>query len=60
MEIQAPAKINLFLEVVGKRQDGYHLLRTLMCCIGLYDTLHFEMGADRHDHCLRPPRRARR
>jgi 4-diphosphocytidyl-2-C-methyl-D-erythritol kinase len=45
MEIQAPAKINLFLEVVGKRQDGYHLLRTLMCCIGLYDTLHFEMGA---------------
>ena len=39
MEIQSPAKINLFLEVTGKRPDGYHNLSTLMCCIGLYDSI---------------------
>lgn len=39
MEIKSPAKINLFLEVTGKRPDGYHNLRTLMCCIGLSDTI---------------------
>jgi 4-diphosphocytidyl-2-C-methyl-D-erythritol kinase len=37
----APAKINLFLEVLGKRADGYHELVTLMAPIGLYDTLYF-------------------
>lgn len=48
MEIQAPAKINLFLQVVGRRNDGYHELKTLMCCIGLYDTLEMQIGeADR-------------
>ncbi len=44
MEIQAPAKINLFLEVLRRRDDGYHELRTLMCCIGLYDTLKVTLG----------------
>jgi 4-diphosphocytidyl-2-C-methyl-D-erythritol kinase len=44
----APAKINLFLHVVGKRPDGYHALRTLMCCIGLHDTLVLRMGTDRN------------
>ncbi len=39
MEVSSPAKINLFLQVIGKRPDGYHDLRTLMCCIGLYDTI---------------------
>ncbi len=47
MEIQAPAKINLFLRVVGRRSDGYHELASLMCCIGLYDTVRLSMGADR-------------
>ncbi len=37
MKIQAPAKINLFLEVRGRRPDGYHNIATLMCCIGLCD-----------------------
>jgi 4-diphosphocytidyl-2-C-methyl-D-erythritol kinase len=32
-----PAKINLFLQVTGKRADGYHDLFSLMCCIGIYD-----------------------
>jgi 4-diphosphocytidyl-2-C-methyl-D-erythritol kinase len=39
MKILSPAKINLFLQVVGKRPDGYHELLTLMCCIGLYDII---------------------
>ena len=40
--IQAPAKLNLFFEVLAKRNDGYHEIETLMCPIGLYDTLFFE------------------
>jgi 4-diphosphocytidyl-2-C-methyl-D-erythritol kinase len=44
MEIQSPAKINLFLEVTGKRPDGYHNLSTLMCCIGLYDSISLSFG----------------
>ena len=39
--IQAPAKVNLFFEVLGKRTDGYHEIETLMCPIDLYDTLSF-------------------
>ncbi len=39
MRLLAPAKINLYLKVVGRREDGYHLLNSLMCCVGLYDTL---------------------
>ncbi|MBW3541211.1 MAG: 4-(cytidine 5'-diphospho)-2-C-methyl-D-erythritol kinase [Planctomycetes bacterium] len=37
--VHAPAKLNLFLEVLGKRPDGYHELETLMVTVGLYDTL---------------------
>ena len=37
--IKAPAKINLFLRVIGKRPDGYHDLLSLMCPVGLYDVL---------------------
>ena len=48
MEILAPAKINLFLEVLGRRQDGYHELRTLMCCISLSDTLSLTLGGTDH------------
>ena len=40
--IQAPAKLNLFFEVLAKRNDGYHEIETLMCPIDLYDTLCFE------------------
>ncbi|MDB5352600.1 MAG: 4-diphosphocytidyl-2C-methyl-D-erythritol kinase [Planctomycetota bacterium] len=41
VEVLAPAKLNLFLEVLGKRPDGYHELETLMVTIGLTDTLEF-------------------
>lgn len=46
MKILSPAKINLFLQVLGKRSDGYHDLVTLMCCIGLYDTLLLTFDVD--------------
>lgn len=52
-DVPAPAKLNLFLHVVGKRQDGYHLLQSLFVLIDWADTLHFERRADgalhRHD-----------
>lgn len=37
----APAKINLFLHVVGRRADGYHLLQTLFCLLDHGDALRF-------------------
>jgi 4-diphosphocytidyl-2-C-methyl-D-erythritol kinase len=37
--VWAPAKVNLHLEVLGKRPDGYHSLETLMVAISLCDTL---------------------
>ena len=42
LEVLAPAKLNLFLEVLGKRDDGFHEIETLMYPIGLYDTLVFQ------------------
>ena len=40
--ISAPAKINLTLEVLGKRADGYHEIRSVIQTISLFDTLKFE------------------
>ena len=37
----APAKLNLFLHVLGRRQDGYHLLQSLFCLIDWCDELEF-------------------
>ena len=42
----APAKLNLFLHVVGRKPDGYHLLQTLFRFIDLHDTLHFSLRED--------------
>src|SRR4051812_46906767 len=41
VRVRAPAKVNLFLEVLGRRTDGYHELETLMVTVSLYDTLEF-------------------
>ena len=46
LSLPAPAKLNLFLHVTGRRPDGYHTLQTLFQFIDLYDTLHFECRAD--------------
>ncbi|AOB29782.1 4-diphosphocytidyl-2C-methyl-D-erythritol kinase [Bordetella sp. H567] len=45
-DVPAPAKLNLFLHIVGRRADGYHLLQTVFRFIGLADSLNFESRAD--------------
>lgn len=51
--VAAPAKLNLFLHVIGRRTDGYHLLQSVFVLIDWCDTLHFERRDDgrlaRHD-----------
>ncbi len=42
----APAKLNLFLHVVGRRPDGYHLLQSVFQLIDRSDTLHFDLRDD--------------
>ena len=52
-DVSAPAKLNTFLHVVGRRADGHHLLQSLFVLIDWVDTLHFERRSDgqlhRHD-----------
>jgi len=50
VEIRAPAKVNLFLEVLGKRPDGYHEIATLMAAVSLYDVLDFQHDASGQVH----------
>jgi 4-diphosphocytidyl-2-C-methyl-D-erythritol kinase len=45
VRVWAPAKVNLFLEVLAKRADGYHDIATLMVAVSLYDTLEFKEDA---------------
>ncbi len=45
-EVPAPAKLNLFLHIVGRRADGYHLLQSAFMLIDWCDRLHFECRAD--------------
>ena len=40
--VKSPAKINLHLEIIGKRKDGYHELAMIMQNIDLFDYLEFE------------------
>ena len=42
--VHAPGKLNLFFEVLAKRDDGYHEIETLICPVGLYDTVYFREG----------------
>ena len=46
LRLAAPAKLNLFLHVVGRRADGYHLLQTLFRFIDYSDTLYFTPRED--------------
>ena len=43
---ETPAKLNLFLEVICKRDDGFHEIETLMVAVSLYDTLYFTGNQD--------------
>ncbi len=42
----APAKLNLFLHITGRRDDGYHLLQSVFMLIDWCDTLHFDVRDD--------------
>jgi 4-diphosphocytidyl-2-C-methyl-D-erythritol kinase len=42
----APAKLNLFLHVIGRRADGYHLLQSIFRLVDLCDTVHIEPRED--------------
>ncbi len=46
MRIKSFAKINLGLEVIGKRGDGYHEVRTLLQTVNFYDVLEFRSAPD--------------
>lgn len=42
MVVAAPAKLNLSLDIVGRREDGYHLLQTVMQSVSIYDIVTLE------------------
>jgi 4-diphosphocytidyl-2-C-methyl-D-erythritol kinase len=42
-DVAAPAKLNLFLHITGRREDGYHLLQSVFMLLDWHDTLHFEL-----------------
>ena len=50
----APAKVNLVLEVLGKRADGYHEIRSLVQIIGLCDVISFELADVISLECTEP------
>ena len=45
-DVPAPAKLNVFLHITGRRPDGYHLLQSVFMLIDWCDTLHFESRPD--------------
>jgi 4-diphosphocytidyl-2-C-methyl-D-erythritol kinase len=45
-DVPAPAKLNLFLHITGRRADGYHLLQSVFMLVDWCDTLHFEKRPD--------------
>jgi 4-diphosphocytidyl-2-C-methyl-D-erythritol kinase len=55
-DVPAPAKLNLFLHVTGRRADGYHLLQSVFVLVDWHDVLHFEAAPGRRTQ----PRRHRR
>ena len=42
LDVPAPAKLNTFLHITGRRADGYHLLQSVFMLIDWCDRLHFE------------------
>ncbi len=48
LTVRAPAKVNLCLEVLGKRPDGFHEIRTVMQAVSLCDELEFRRRPDGH------------
>ena len=44
MRLLAPAKINLYLQILKKRKDGYHSLETIFQTISLYDEIELKIA----------------
>ena len=51
LTVLAPAKINLTLEVLAKRSDGFHEIRSVIQTINLYDSLRFQLSQDIEFKC---------
>src|ERR1700722_15854909 len=47
MHLKSPCKVNLLLNILGKRPDGFHELETVMQPVNFYDELTFERGGNR-------------
>ena len=54
LKILSPAKINLFLEVLGKRKDGFHEIESVMQTVSLFDTLYLQSIKSRNQGNNRP------
>ncbi len=54
IELQAPAKLNLGLEVLGRRDDGYHEIATILLAIDLYDTVQLAASDSIELSCAEP------
>jgi 4-diphosphocytidyl-2-C-methyl-D-erythritol kinase len=52
--LQAPAKLNLTLEVLAKRQDGFHEIRSVIQTISLCDSLRFQLSQNIEFNCDQP------
>jgi 4-diphosphocytidyl-2-C-methyl-D-erythritol kinase len=47
LHLESPAKVNLRLEILKRREDGYHELKTVLQKISLYDELHFSLKKEK-------------
>lgn len=54
LDLLSPAKINLFLHVVGRRADGYHLLQTVFQFLDFCDNLVFKLRSDNQINLFAP------
>ena len=45
LTVKACGKLNLYLDITGRREDGYHLLRSVMQSVSVYDTLAFQFAS---------------
>ncbi|MGA8165335.1 MAG: 4-(cytidine 5'-diphospho)-2-C-methyl-D-erythritol kinase [Waddliaceae bacterium] len=54
LTLRSPAKINLFLQVLGRRSDGYHEIASLLQAVDLCDTLRFEINQPAGVYCDDP------
>ena len=54
LTLQSPAKINLFLRIIKRRDDGYHELASLFQAISLFDSISFELHSEDKLTCSDP------